>query len=69
MRLNFDNSPTYFSTIMSSVVGLEAVDKKSNTVGGNAPDLLDNAPNYFSTIMASVVGLEVLDKSSTHRKW
>ena len=54
---------------MARVVGLEAVDKKSTTVGGNAPELLDNAPTYFSTIMASVVGLEVLDKSSTHRKW
>ena len=67
MRLNFDNSPTYFSTLMARVVGLEAVDKKSTTVGGNAPDLLDNAPTHFSTIMASVVGFEVVDKSLTPR--
>ena len=53
---------------MARDLGLEAVDKKSTTVGGNAPNLLENAPTYFSTIMASVVGLEVLDKSSTHRK-
>ena len=29
MRLNFDNYPTYFSTIVASVVGLEALDKSS----------------------------------------
>ena len=54
---------------MARVVGLEAVERKSTTVGANAPEFLDNAPTYFSTIMASVVGSEVLDKSSTHRMW
>ena len=54
---------------MARVVGLEAVDRKSATVGANAPEFLDNAPTYFSIIMASVVGLEAVDKSSTPRKW
>ena len=40
MRLNFDDSPTYFSTIMASVVGLEAVDKNSTPAGGNAAEFL-----------------------------
>ena len=50
---------------MARVVCLEAVDRKSTTVGANAPEFLDNAPTYFSTIMASVVGLEAVDKKST----
>ena len=54
---------------MASVVGLEAVDKSSTPVIGNAAELFDNAPTSFSIIMASVVGLEVVDKSSTARKW
>ena len=54
---------------MASVVGLEAVDKNSTPVGGNAAEFFDNVPTYFSIIMASVVGLEVVDKSSTARKW
>ena len=51
------------------MVGLEAVDKSSTPVSGNAVEFFDDAPTYFSTIMASVVGLEVVDKSSTARKW
>ena len=53
---------------MASVVGLQAVDKSSTPVSGNAGEFLDNVPSYFSIIMASVVGLEVVDKSSTARK-
>ena len=52
---------------MASVVGLEAVDKNSNPVGGNAAEFFDNVPTSFSTIMASVVGFEVVDKSLTPR--
>ena len=70
MRLKFlTMPPTSFSTIMASVVGLQAIDKSSTPVGGNAAEFFDDAPTYFSTIMASVVGLEVVDKSSTCRKW
>ena len=54
---------------MARVVGLEAVDKSSTPVIGNAAEFFDDAPTYFSTIMASVLGLEVVDKSSTARKW
>ena len=52
---------------MASVVGLEAVDKSSTPVIGNAAVFFDNAPTSFSTIMASVVGFEVVDKSLTPR--
>ena len=51
------------------MVGLEAADKSSTPVSGNAAEFFDNAPTYFSTKMASVLGLEVVDKSSTARKW
>ena len=54
---------------MASVVDLEAVDKNSTHVGGNAAEVFDDARTYFSIIMASVVGLEVVYKSSTARKW
>ena len=54
---------------MASVVGLEAVDKSSTHVGGDAAEVFDDARTFFSIIMASVVGLEVVDKSSTARKW
>ena len=65
----FDNAPTYFSTIMASMVGLEVVDKSSIPISGFSAEFFDNAPTHFSTIMASVVGLEVVDKSLTPRKW
>ena len=66
MRLNlYDKVPTYFSIIMASVVGLEAVAKSSTTLIGNAADFFDNASTSFSTIMASVVGVKAVDKSST----
>ena len=52
---------------MASVVGLEAVDKNSTPVDGNAAGFFDNIPTYFSIIMASVVGLEAIDKSLTPR--
>ena len=54
---------------MARVVGLEAVDKSSTPVIGNAAEFFDDAPTYFSTILAGVLGLEVVDKSSTARKW
>ena len=48
MRLNFLTMPLpFFSTIMASVVGLEAVDKKSTTVGGDMPDFLKMSRNTF----------------------
>ena len=49
---------------MASVVGLQAVDKKSTHVSGKSAEFFDNAPTHFSTIMASVVGLQAVDKSS-----
>ena len=65
MRLNFlTMPPTSFSTIMASVVDLQAVDKSSTPVSGNAADFFDKAPIFF-TVMASVVGLQAVDKSST----
>ena len=51
---------------MASVVGLEAVDKSSTPVIGNASEFFDNVPTSFSTIMASVVDLEAVDKNWTH---
>ena len=51
------------------MVGLEAVDKSSTPVSGNAAKFFDDAPTYFSTIMARVVGLEVVYKSSAPRNW
>ena len=48
MRLSFfDNAPTYFSTKLASVVGLEAVDKSSIHVNGNAAEFFDNARLLF----------------------
>ena len=47
------------------MVGLQAVDKSSTPLSGNAAEFFDNAPTYFSTITASVVGLQAVDKSST----
>ena len=47
------------------MVGLEAVDKSSTHVNGNAAEFFDNVQTSFSTIMASVVGLEAVDKKST----
>ena len=65
MRLNFlTMPPTSFSSIIASVVGLQAIDKSSTPVSGNAADFFDNAPIFF-IIMASVVGLQAVDKSST----
>ena len=54
---------------MASLVGLEAIEKSSTPVSGNAAEFFDNSPTYFSTIMASVVCLEAVDKSSAPRKW
>ena len=54
---------------MASVVGLEAVDKSSNPVSGNAAEHFDCAPTQFFIIKAIVVGLGVVNKSSTPRKW
>ena len=54
---------------MARVVGLEAVDKSSTPVSGDAAELFDNASTYFSTMMAGGVGLEVVDKNSAPRKW
>ena len=61
----FDNAPTYFSTILASVVGLESQIRVRLPVCGKAAEFFDNASTYFSTILASVVGLAVVDKSST----
>ena len=49
----FDIVPTYFSTIMASVVALEVVEKSltPSTKSGNAAKFFDNAPIYFSTIL------------------
>ena len=38
MRLNFLTMPRLFSNIVASVVGLEAVDRNSTPVGGNAAE-------------------------------
>ena len=64
----FDNAPTYFSTILASVVGLEVVDKSSIPISGISAEFFDNVRTHISTILGSVVGLEVVDKSSTPRK-
>ena len=48
MRLNFlIMPPTSFSTIMASVVDLQAVDKSSTPVSGNAADFFDKAPIFL----------------------
>ena len=47
-RLNFLKIPRlFFSTIMASVVGLEAVDKNSTHVSGNAAEFFDNSRLIF----------------------
>ena len=43
----FDNAPTYFSTILASVVGLEAVDKSLTRVSGNAAEFFDDFPDLI----------------------
>ena len=38
MRLNFDDAPTYFSTIMAIVVIMEVVEKSSTPISGDSAD-------------------------------
>ena len=42
---------------MSSMVGLEVVDKSSTPISGNSAEFFGKAFTQFSTIMAIVVGL------------
>ena len=39
---------------MASVVGLQAVDKSSTPVSGNAAEFFDNAPTSFSTLATEI---------------
>ena len=47
MQLSFLTMPRLFSTIKASVVGLEAVDKSSTPVSGNAPEFLKIFRKFF----------------------